>query len=620
MTISGIALFLLLAQTATPQPQTAPAAPASIEGVVAKAVTGESLSKVIVTLTEFRSSPPITSQLLLPGISPNSAEYVQIQAAMLNQISNTSGSSAVTVTTASDGRFLFENLKPGTYSLKATLGGYAPAEYGQRGPNSRGMTITLKPGQKMQAVSLTMTPGGTITGRIVDANGDPLSRALVQAQKLVYQETGRSLVTVQAVPTDDKGEYRLFWLPPGKYFISALPSDDRMRTIAAVLPTTGNSNVSIVTLASANAFSSIWDMGTGPIAGVVPGVKVTSRTLSNGDVIDEAAVQVFYPAALEISTATPLEVRPGGLTSGIDITTRSARVYRIRGVVISSTTGQPISATSISLIQRNGTTVSQTVPVMQAPNNSGFEIAGVVPGSYYLLSTGPDGAGKAVAGILPIDIGETNIERAILTANPASAINGHISGNAVTTATNSPTYFVQLDPRTPGFPSGGRLRTMEGSFIVPILYAGDYRVTITTPPGTYPQSIRFGGQDVLRDGLHIEGPTNETLEIVVSPNAGRLEGNVTADRQKFSNATVVLVPASSLRQQTNLYQTVQSNSEGHFTFENIPPGSYKVFAWEDVEAFAWFDADFMRNVENRGTEIVMREGAKESIEITVIPR
>jgi hypothetical protein len=65
---------------------------------------------------------------------------------------------------------------------------------------------------------------------------------------------------------------------------------------------------------------------------------------------------------------------------------------------------------------------------------------------------------------------------------------------------------------------------------------------------------------------------------------------------------------------------VQSNAEGHFTFENIPPGTYKVFAWEDVETFAWFDAEFMRNFENRGREVVIREGAKENIELTVIPR
>jgi hypothetical protein len=160
----------------------------------------------------------------------------------------------------------------------------------------------------------------------------------------------------------------------------------------------------------------------------------------------------------------------------------------------------------------------------------------------------------------------------------------------------------------------------QDTFVLPISVATDYRVTVAAPPNTYVQSIRFGGQDVLRDGLHIDGATSETLEIVVSPNAGRLEGNVSLDRQKFANATVVLVPAPSLRQQTSLYQTTHTNAEGHFTFDNIPPGSYKVFAWEDVEPLAWFDAEFMRSIESRGTEVLVRESAKDSIEMTLIPR
>jgi hypothetical protein len=191
---------------------------------VVKASTGESLSKVTVTLTEGRT--PIALAADLPNaISPNSPEYALLTAS-LNQ-RNTAA--AQVVTTASDGRFLFENVKPGTYSLKATLGGYSSAEYGQRGPNGRGLNVTLKAGQKMQGIALTMTPGGTITGHIVDANGDPLGRALVRRRDWLYTEQGRSLVTVQSVFTDDKGEYRLYWLSPGQYYVSAVPSDDRTR-------------------------------------------------------------------------------------------------------------------------------------------------------------------------------------------------------------------------------------------------------------------------------------------------------------------------------------------------------------------------------------------------------
>ena len=72
MTISGIALFLLLAQNPAPPQPAVPAAPASIEGVVVKAVTGESLSKVTVTLSEVRSPNAANTDLQSFPISQNS--------------------------------------------------------------------------------------------------------------------------------------------------------------------------------------------------------------------------------------------------------------------------------------------------------------------------------------------------------------------------------------------------------------------------------------------------------------------------------------------------------------------------------------------------------------------
>jgi len=620
MTIAGIAVFLLLAQNVTPQQPAAPVAPASIEGVVVKAATGEFLSKVTVAVTEVRSSNASAANIPF-AVDPNSPEF----ALVVSSINQRKTSPTQVATTASDGKFLFENLKPGTYSIKATLGGYSPAEYGQRGPNGRGMNITLKAGQKIQGISLTMTPGGTILGRVTDANGDPLSRALIQAQKLIYQERGRSLVTVQAMYTDDRGDYRLFWLPAGQYYISATPSDDRMRTMTAMLPSPNGTTTTVSPLTSNTVLSAVRDMGTGLIYGIPSGLKVNSQSLSNGDVIEEAAVPVFYPSASEQSTATSVEVRPGSIISGIDITTKPSRVYRIRGRIISSS-GRPISAADIVLVPRNGQVAAQSSHVPQSPNNSGFEIAGVLPGSYYLLVTGMEAPGMPAVGLASVEVQASSVENVIITVSPPFSIQGHISrGSTISTAATSPqNYIVRLEPKLSGLPSplvlGTSLPVRQDNFTLPISVAADFRVTVATPVNTYVESIRFGGQDVLRDGLHIDGATSETLEIVVSPNAGRLEGNVSLDRQKFANATVVLVPSPSLRQQTNLYQTTQTNAEGHFTFENVPPGSYKVFAWEDVEPLAWFDGEFMRSFENRGTEVLIRESAKESIETTLIPR
>ena len=638
MTIAGIALFVLLGQLPPPPPPPPPpprilqpavqpaqtAEPASIEGVVSKAMTGESLAKVTVMLTEVPTAASYTAEFQRLGIALNllnlqmSLEVARQAAASTGPIST--GQSRQTVTTASDGRFQFENVKPGTYLLKATLGGYTPAEYGQRGPNGSGMAITVKSGQKMKDASLAMMPGGSVTGRIIDANGEPASRALVQAHKLIYSENGRALVTVQAVPTDDRGEYRLFWLPPGKYYISATPTDDRARTITTLIPTSSDATTTTLSLASASVYGAVRDLGIGPINGVIPGIKVTARTGPNGELIEEAAAPVFYPAAFDVSAAIPVEVRPAGIVTGIDIATRSVRVYRIRGTVIHNVSGTAISPGDLSLLPRSNGPAAQPNRIPQGSDNSHFEIAGVLPGAYNLIASGTSGTGPAATGILPIEIQNSNLDNVVLTARPPFAISGRLTveGTIVNPAPNRPAFQVQVQPLIAGPLTGSTAPVRDDSFLLPAILPGEYRIRVITPPDTYVKSIRFGAQDALRDNLHIEGPTSEVLEVVVRPNAGRLEGNVTAGRQKLPNAMVILAPGSSLRQQTALYQTAQTNAEGHFTFSGIAPGSYKVFAWEDIETFAWLDAEFMKAYESSGTDVLIREGDRENIDVSAI--
>jgi hypothetical protein len=145
-------------------------------------------------------------------------------------------------------------------------------------------------------------------------------------------------------------------------------------------------------------------------------------------------------------------------------------------------------------------------------------------------------------------------------------------------------------------------------------------VFVTGGSGLVPKSILLDGKDVQTEGIHIGGATSGSMEIVLTSKGGRIEGNVIAERQHVPNATVVLMPTFALRQQSNLYQTVQTNSEGHYSIDNIPPGVYKLFAWDDVPDRAWFDAEFMRDFESQGREITIHESAMDMLDIPVIPR
>src|SRR5204863_188047 len=68
-------------------------------------------------------------------------------------------------------------------------------------------------------------PAGTISGRVFDRDGEPLANVTVEALKYSYQEGQRVLNGVQTARTNDLGEYRLFWLQPGQYFVSATPPE-----------------------------------------------------------------------------------------------------------------------------------------------------------------------------------------------------------------------------------------------------------------------------------------------------------------------------------------------------------------------------------------------------------
>jgi hypothetical protein len=53
--------------------------------------------------------------------------------------------------------------------------------------------------------------------------------------------------------------------------------------------------------------------------------------------------------------------------------------------------------------------------------------------------------------------------------------------------------------------------------------------------------------------------------------------------------------------------------------QGIPPGSYRAFAWEDVERDAWQDPGFLTLIEGRGTTVQVSEGMQADADLIIIP-
>ena len=135
-------------------------------------------------------------------------------------------------TTEQDGSFVLHHIPVGQYSLTARRNGFLPAEYGQRRRGGPGEILAVGPAQTPLLIQISLTPAAVISGRIYDKNGRPAANVFVSAREVSYQGGSRSLRSVRTATSNDLGDYRIFGVPPGIYYITATASDGAPRNFS----------------------------------------------------------------------------------------------------------------------------------------------------------------------------------------------------------------------------------------------------------------------------------------------------------------------------------------------------------------------------------------------------
>lgn len=142
-----------------------------------------------------------------------------------------------------DGRFLLKDVTPGRYRFSASRTGYVTQHYGSNGERT-GAVLDLRPGQEVTDVLFRMTRAAVISGRINDEDGEPMANIRVSALRTRSQEEiedegpfasrKRDLIPTAVAQTDDRGQYRMFGIRPGEYYVRATDSPEPPRGIAEV--------------------------------------------------------------------------------------------------------------------------------------------------------------------------------------------------------------------------------------------------------------------------------------------------------------------------------------------------------------------------------------------------
>jgi hypothetical protein len=522
--------------------------------------------------------------------------------------------------TGTDGKFVISDVPAGDYRLYATHpNGYVPAEYGQRSVTGLGLPITLTAGQKMSGIVMGMTQTASISGRVTDADGDTAAFVSILAFRIAYRPGGeRKVEIVQSVLTDDRGEFRIFWLAPGKYYLSAMPIEPRRYGLP---------------LSFAGRFGGAQYLAT-PMLGY--------RTLDNGEIVEETWAPIYYPGTTDIRTARQISLAGGEqFNAAMSVANSPTRTLQIRGVVLNPG-GQPVANAQVDLSPKKSDGHSVVLPTASTDGKGAFTIHGVVAGNYVMtvtaglddrvLRVGPIGvdpgsASPPLTAALPLDVGAGGVPDLTIRAVPAVNIpwqatleggDGNATLNLNVTLTRDPIITSFQGPAPPSLMATGPARPK----VLQNVGAGDYKVVVSgLPKNAFVRSIRMGSQDVLKDGLHVTGSAPDPLEIVIGAKGGSVDGVVRAGRDRVvSSATVVLLPELSQRQtRLDLFKDTTSGADGKFHFDGITPGTYRIFAWEDIRSGDWYDADFMKTQEFNGVEIRFNESDSKELDVPVIP-
>ena len=297
LVIAALAAQSLSAAGQQAQTPAAPPPAGAITGVVVDGATGAAIADVIVTL----SGAPLP-----PGYPAR-------------QLSDARG------------RFAFMNLPDAATFLVATAKfGFLDGGYGRdSGPTDQLRPIVIRNGDVAGNLRAPIWRPAVISGSVRDESGEPVVGVFVRALVRIRIAGRDDLATGPVTVTDDRGQYRLPGLIPGRYLIqvpsvqAAVPASTTLRTPLSNMP-----DGAIDVDDSARLV-----IGRYPL----PPPRAGNRAMAYG--------VAFHPSGSALAQAAPIELKPGDDRGGVDVALTPVPGVRVSGTV----EAPPEALTSLTL-------------------------------------------------------------------------------------------------------------------------------------------------------------------------------------------------------------------------------------------------------------------------------
>jgi hypothetical protein len=475
--------------------------------------------------------------------------------------------------TDAQGRYELKALPAGRYTLTVSKGNYVTLQYGQVRPFEPGRPVQIGVGEVLDHVDVALPRGSVLAGRVLDEFGEPIVSAIVRPLRYRYVAGQRRLMNGgppgPPVQTNDLGEYRVFGLSPGQYYLAA-----------------------------------------------------TVRNLFGGESEDRSAyAPTYYPSTTNAAEAPRVTVGVGQQVSDLTIVLSPVRTAQVSGTAVDADS-RPLAGQSVVLYQRSIGIVGGTAEIK--PDGS-FVVVNVPPGDYVVATENDSGArDPRESAMAPLTVSGDDIVGVRLVGQEPAILSGRVVVDV--DASRVPPAGTRVLVEAARFDEnwfGGSVGRVDenGAFQIKARPGlAIVRVDNLSPKWAL-KAVIVNGIDLADAGLELRtGEEVRAVQVIVSERVSNISGAVADEngRPTKDYSAIVFAVDRERRGFASRYTAVgRPDQDGRFNINGMPSGEYFAVAVNYVEQGAQYDPELLEQLQSKATRFVLAEGDRQSLALKV---